>query len=312
MKVLIIDIDSTIPNLALKQVEKYHLDKGDTVEWQMAIDINNVDYAYVSCIFPENRKKCEIFQGKAFIGGTGWDIYKKESIEKGIPVRVTELPKEISDIKPRINWGFTTRGCIRKCKFCFVPEKEGYIQAVGDIYDIWDGRSKELFVMDNNILAMPDHFINIAEQLKKENLKVDFNQGLDHRLVDKDIWLTLKSLKHIKEIRFAYDDIAYKNTVTKAIELMQENGLRDWETRWYVYVGEDDTFETVYERLLLLRGYKQRAYLMRDRKVADNPMWKALSTWTSFQGAFTMDLNTLLRENIRFKLYAKYFPKILT
>lgn len=29
MKVLLIDIDSKIPNLALKKVEKYHRDKGD-------------------------------------------------------------------------------------------------------------------------------------------------------------------------------------------------------------------------------------------------------------------------------------------
>ena len=31
MKVLLIDIDSTIPNLALKKIEKFHKDKGDQV-----------------------------------------------------------------------------------------------------------------------------------------------------------------------------------------------------------------------------------------------------------------------------------------
>jgi hypothetical protein len=295
-KVLVIDIDSTIQNLALKQVEKYHLDRGDSVEWQMAIDIDNVDYAYVSCIFPENRYKCEIFKDKALIGGTGWDIHSK-------------LPPEIESVKPRINWGFTTRGCIRKCYFCFVPEKEGYIHAVGDIYDIWDGKSKELFLMDNNILAMPEHFVKIAEQLKKENLQVDFNQGLDHRLLDKDLWLILKSLKHINEIRFAYDDIKYEKSVIKALDLMKDNGLKDWQTRWYVYVGESDTLETVMPRLELLKSYNQHAYLMRDRKVHNNPQWIALSTWTSMMGAFKMDLNRLLNENERFKPYRGYFPE---
>ena len=29
MKISLIDIDSKIPNLALKKIEKYHLDKGD-------------------------------------------------------------------------------------------------------------------------------------------------------------------------------------------------------------------------------------------------------------------------------------------
>ena len=33
MKVLLIDIDSKIPNLALKKVEKYHLFHGDEIIW---------------------------------------------------------------------------------------------------------------------------------------------------------------------------------------------------------------------------------------------------------------------------------------
>ena len=37
-------------------------------------------------------------------------------------------------MKPRINFGFTTRGCIRKCKFCVVPKKEGMVQAAKNGY----------------------------------------------------------------------------------------------------------------------------------------------------------------------------------
>jgi len=299
MKVLLINIDSTIPNLALKKIEKYHLDKGDEVIWDLALAFNSVDKTYVSCIFPENRYKCLIFQDKALIGGSGYNLSIK-------------LPSEIEAIKPRINWGFTTRGCIRKCHFCFVPKMEGYIHVTGDIYDIWDGKSKEIFIMDNNILALSDHFKMICQQIRKENLHIDFNQGLDHRLLTEEIWHELLSLKHIHEIRFAFDDIAYKNTTTRALELMAKNGLKDWQTRWYVYVGVKDTFETVYERLNILLQYKQHAYLMRDKAVYNNPVWIALSTWTSLKGAFKMDLDRLLQENDRFKGYAKYFPKTRT
>ncbi len=295
MKVLLLNIDSTIPNLALKKVEKYHIDKGDEVMWDMALALDNVDKAYVSCVFPENKYKCLIFEGKALIGGSGYDMSVK-------------LPPEIDTVKPKINWGFTTRGCIRNCHFCFVPTMEGGIHAVGDIYDIWDGKSKELFIMDNNILAMPDHFKMICGQLKKEKLRVDFNQGLDHRLLNEDLWRELSALKHIREIRFAFDDIAYKKTVIRALELMKKGGLKNWQTRWYVYVGEKDTFETVYERLNILQSYKQHAYLMRDKAVHNDPKWIAMATWTSFQGAFKFDLGRLLKENDRFKGYAKYFP----
>jgi hypothetical protein len=297
MKVLLVNIDSSIPNLALKKVEAYHLALGDNIMWNMPLAINEVDKIYVSCIFPENRNDCLIYEGKALIGGSGYDMSIK-------------LPPEIEATKARINWGFTTRGCIRKCYFCFVPKMEGLIHIVSDIYDIWDGKSHEITLMDNNILALPNHFKNICKQIRNENLRVDFNQGLDHRLLTEDLWQELKSLKHIKEIRFAYDDISYKNTVIKALDLMKENGLNDWQTRWYVYVGIKDTFETVYERLILLQSYKQHAYLMRDKQVYDNPMWIALATWTNFQGAFKMDLAILLRENKRFKSYAPFFPKI--
>jgi hypothetical protein len=297
-KILLINIDSTIPNLALHKIALYHTLLGDELIWNNEMFYYLADKTYVSCIFPENHYKCEVFKDKSLIGGSGWSLDSK-------------LPLEIEQMKPKINWGFTTRGCIRNCYFCFVPKMEGKIRVVGDIYDIWDGKSKELTLMDNNILALPEHFKKICTQIRKENLRIDFNQGLDYRLVTEPIWQEIISLKHIHEIRFSFDDISYKDSVIKKLDLMKANGLKDWQTRWYVYVGIKDTFESVYERLSLLKHYNQHAYLMRDKKVHDNPQWIALSTWTSFQGAFKMDLARLLKENERFKPYKKYFPKDL-
>ena len=298
MKVLLLNIDSKLPNLALKKIEMWHKLQGDAVIWDMPIMLNIVDKVYVSCVFSWNRHKAENYGGlrpTTLIGGSGWDLD-------------TTLPGDIEEMKPRINYGFTTRGCIRNCQFCVVPRKEGNIHKIGDIYDIWDGKSKTVVVMDNNILALPDHFKMICGQLRGEKLRVDFNQGLDHRLLSEDLWHELTTLRHIREIRFAFDDIAYKKTVVRALELMKRGGLKDWQTRWYVYVGKKDTLKTVYERLVLLKSYKQHAYLMRDKEVHDNPQWIAMATWTSFQGAFKFDLPRLLKENDRFKSYAKYFP----
>jgi len=56
VKVLLIDIDSKIENLALKKIEKYHLDKGDEVVWNFPL--MPVDKTYVSCIFSWNADKC--------------------------------------------------------------------------------------------------------------------------------------------------------------------------------------------------------------------------------------------------------------
>ncbi len=298
MKVLLIDIDSKIPNLALKKIEKYHKDKGDIVTWNNPLDRLISDKVYVSCIFPENKRKCRDWEGFAEIGGTGYDIQKK-------------LPIEIEMVKPKINWGFTTRGCIRKCDFCFVPEKEGKIHIVGDVYDIWDGKSKEIYIIDNNILALPEHFKKICSQIRKENIRVDFNQGLDHRLLTDDLCKELMSLRHIQEIRFAFDDIVYKPTVLKALEILKKNGLRDWGSRWYVYINPKDTFETVYERMILLKEHKQGVYVMRDRKIAKQPQWMAIACWGNMMGAFKMPLKEILEKSKRMKGYKKYFGKLL-
>jgi hypothetical protein len=294
MKVLLMDIDSTIPNLALKKIEKYHLDKGDSIIWNNELMRYAVDKVYVSCIFPENKRECLEWEGIAEIGGTGYDIHKV-------------LPPEIENIKPRINWGFTTRGCIRKCPFCFVPEKEGMIRIVGDIYDIWDGKSKELVIMDNNILALPEHFKLITSQIRKEKLKVDFNQGLDHRLLTEELVTELLSLRHIQEIRFAYDNILYKPTVLKALDLLKKGGLRDWGSRWYVYVSEQDNFDTVFERMDLLHSHKQTVYLMRDKKVYSNPIYIGLASWSNMMGAFKKDFKEVFEKSKRLKPYRKYF-----
>jgi hypothetical protein len=297
MKVLLIDIDSIIPNLALKKIEKYHIYKGDEIIWDFPLAKYECDKIYVSCVFDWNKWKCEEWEGIAEIGGSGYSL----SIN---------LPKEINDIKPKINFGFTTRGCIRNCYFCIVPQKEGMIHIVGDIYDIWDGISKEVVIMDNNILARPEHFFLIAEQLIKEKLKVDFNQGLDHRLLTPNIAKKLLQLKHINEIRFAFDNINYKGSVLKALQILIDEGMGDWKTRWYVYVGERDTFESVYERLNILKENKQGAYVMRDRKVHDNKQFIALSSWANTIGAFKLgSFSEIFNKSERMRSYIKYIPK---
>ncbi len=58
MRVLLIDIDSKIPNLALKKIERYYLNKDAQVIWDMPLFAEWADVIYVSCIFSWNRDKC--------------------------------------------------------------------------------------------------------------------------------------------------------------------------------------------------------------------------------------------------------------
>lgn len=287
--ILIIDLDSTIPNLALKKIEKYHKDKGDTVEWNNELMRYYADKIYVSCVFDWNKPKCKEWENdpKCEIGGSGYSLEKK-------------LPPEIEEIKPRINWGFTTRGCIRNCDFCIVPQKEGKIRIVGDIYDIWDGKAKEIMILDNNILALPKHFGLIASQIKKEHIRVDFNQGLDCRLLTEDICELLSSISH-REYHFAFDDIKLKPQVEKAINLLQQQGIN--RCIWYVLVGFNSTIEEDLERLNFLRDRNQNAFVQRYTGYKDKK-YIPIARWANqhhiFQ-AMTWEQFINRPENIKYK-----------
>jgi len=288
MKVLLVNLDSTIPNLALHKIAMYHRLNGDRVRQIKDIESNALpdpllidmyDKIYVSCIFLHNKYRCDKWEGVAEIGGSGYSLKKN-------------LPSEIEAMKPKINWGFITRGCIRKCPWCIVPEKEGKIHEVCDIYDIWDGKADELILMDNNILALPKTFFKTCEQLKKENLKVDFNQGLDHRLLTDKICKELFSLRLGKKtgekLRFAFDDVSYERSVKKALDMLEKNGLKKWHSRWYIYVSVKDTPETVLSRINQIRERTQSVFVMRDRdeRVMQNEEFKKIYTWSTNQWCY--------------------------
>lgn len=298
-KILLVNVDSVIPNLALEKLRVYYERKGDKVtkikdeSVRILPFVDAYDKIYVSCVFDYNKYFCKKWEGIANIGGSGYSLKKC-------------LPVKIEQIKPKINLGFATRGCIRNCYFCIVPEKEGKIHVVGDIYDLWDGKGKDIILLDNNTLADPEHFFKIAKQLKKENLRVDFNQGLDHRLLTNRVCKELFSLSYSGsgKIRFAFDDILYEKSVRRALKILQRNGLKDWQTRWYIYVGVKDTVETVLERVNILRDAKQLVFLMRDRdkRVQNNPEFMRIYVWTSHIALFS-------KENYESPATESYFSK---
>ena len=292
MRVLIMDIDSKIPNLALKKIEKYHLDKGDNIVWNNELFQGAVDKTYVSIVFDWNKDKALQFPN-AEIGGSGYDLKKV-------------LPKEIDIVKPKINWGFTTRGCIRQCSFCIVPKKEGSIRVEGDVYDIWDGKSKEIVIMDNNIIALPEHFKKVCSQIKKENLRVDFNQGLDHRLLTNELAKILKDIK-TRYYRFSFDNINQETTVAKALKILREEGIK--RCVWFVLVGYNSTPQEDLYRANFLRDNNQDVYIQRYKYVQKEPFYIALARWGNQHHIFkgmTWEQFINRDENKKYKEFSPY------
>ena len=246
MNIGLLNLEPKYKNLAIEKLRLFHSRQGDEVEDYFAL--KSYDKVYCSSIFTFTPKY-KVPQG-VICGGSGFDL-------------VTKLPPEIEQVEPHLNFGFTTRGCIRNCPFCVVPQKEGYIYVVGDLLDIEDGSGEPITLYDNNILALPEHFEHICRQSLTFKLTLDFNQGLDHRLLTSDIVKLLKKISH-KEYHFAFDHPSYLKSVDKAIDLLQLGGIN--RCIWYVLVGFNTTFQEDLDRLNYLKERKQNAYVQRYRR----------------------------------------------
>jgi hypothetical protein len=271
MKITALAPDSVLPNLAIEKVKKYHKDRGDEV-FDLDIFIPVSDLVYVSLVFSKSKELGQYYLqwDNALIGGTGWDVK-------------STLPVEIDAVKPRINYGFTSRGCNNHCSFCVVHDKEGMAHPVGDIYDLWDGKSRLVTLLDNNILQLPDHFNLIASQALKEKIRLDFNQGLDHKLLTPDICKTLKEIK-TKRLHFAFDNPAYEKSVLAAISMLRMEGINN--AMWYVLVGYNTSKDEDMHRVELLKAHGHDPYVMRHEKCYLDRWYSDFAAWCNQPALF--------------------------
>jgi len=258
VKVILFDLDLSsqrrpFPNLALMKLSAYHKARGDEV-W-LNFPLRQADITYASCVFTWNQKREVTVPDGAIIGGAGFDLK-------------AELPPEVEHVMPDyglypdvdFSMGFTSRGCIRKCPWCIVPEKEGAIKPWARLYDFWDRHHRKIVLLDNNILAAPN-WRQTMEDLIAEGLEVDFRQGLDIRLLNEENIDYLKRVR-VKELRFAFDDIAYEKSLRRGIELLLGNGLGSRKLSFYFLYGFPAIEQECVERVKILASYNVEVYPM--------------------------------------------------
>ncbi len=140
---------------------------------------------------------------------------------------------------------FTTRGCPNRCKFCAVPITEGEFREL----DTWQPKS---IICDNNFLASSrKHFDKVIDSLKPLS-QVDFNQGLDARLLKPYHLNRLRELG-LKYIRFAWDNINSETQVMDAIHQALSAGIPKSKIRVYILVNFTDDFNDAMYRCVKLK-----------------------------------------------------------
>lgn len=241
MNIGLIAVDSSFPNLALMKISAYHKDRGDRVEWYNPFD--RYDKVYMAKVFSFTPDYGQYITNAGEIerGGTGYDISKKLpfAIDRSVP------DYDLYKVDKKTAYGFLTRGCPNRCKWCVVPQKEGNITPYMDIEEIAvDGRNK-IILMDNNVLAS-DHGLKQIEKIVRIGLRVDFNQALDARLVTDDIAKLLAKVKWIKRIRFGCDTLGQIAECEHAMALIDKYGYKG---EYFFYCILLDDFHESFNRV---------------------------------------------------------------
>ena len=229
------DGQTDVPNYALMKISAWHKAQGDEVEWFMPM-MMPYDKVYSSKVFTFTPEY-PYLPADTIKGGTGYKLYND------LPPEIDAMFPDYS-IYPDIDYaiGFLTRGCVRNCPWCVVPKKEGRIHPYRTWQEIKRQDSNKIVFLDNNVLGHP-FGIEQMESMIGQNVRIDFNQGLDARLVTPEIAKILGSLKWIRFIRTACDTDAVMDSVGNMVELLKGVGFKPYRIMVYVMVKDIESGE---------------------------------------------------------------------
>jgi len=269
-KIGLIQIDGTQPNLALMKLSAWHKRKGDDVvllrDQVISKRLIKFDKVYISCIFSKNRetalKIAKQFDCSIELGGYGINEAKLlDEVEHTMP------DYSLYDID--YSMGYTSRGCIRKCPWCIVWKKEGYIKDHAPITEFWNPKHKKVHIFDANFLASPKWRENL-DFLIKRKLKVCFQQGLDIRLINEENARMLRKCRfydldfRTRRLYFAWDDpkTLSEELIREKIDILNNAGIKPYELMFYVLCGFNTVFEEDMYRVLKLKDFGVDPYPM--------------------------------------------------
>lgn len=166
-------------------------------------------------------------------------------------------------------FGYASRGCVRKCSFCGVPQLEGAQRDMPPLSNLVNGvkdqhgEKKDLVLMDNNVTAAPKYKEVIAEIValgfeagatmvrdgnRRVRRRVDFNQGVDARILSKSpMYLKEMSKICISPLRIAFDHIGVRKPYETAVRMAADNQILSLSN--YMLYNFMDTPEDLYQRM---------------------------------------------------------------
>lgn len=246
MKIGLIDVDGhNFPNFALMKISAYHKQQSDCVEWYDPMFVGYCDRVYASKVFTFSPDYAlPIYAGEILRGGTGYDIRSRLAPE------IEDCRAVDYSIYPNCDYSIQwfSRGCIRRCKYCLVNEKEGYIYPVAP-HEL-NPNGKWIEVLDNNFFANPNWREAIG-YLQDKNQPVKFH-GVDVRIMTEEMAQALNSLRLKGGVHIAWDlpQIDLRPQIENMLRYISPSKIT-----CYVLIGFDSTPEQDLYRLRTLKEY---------------------------------------------------------
>ena len=267
MRILLINVDSRW-NMAIRKMYQYYKQNHEVEMIDLGlsgyphkrtetIDASGYDKVCVSNIFDINKDRVTVINCEnVTFGGIG-----SNNPELKLPIEIEKTePYYFPD--EDTSYAFITRGCIRKCWFCKVPKYEGKLQFYNHIEDVV--KHKKVKFLDNNILAYDKHMEVFQWCLDHPDIKVEFNQGLDFRLVNDENLEALSKLNYMGEYIFAFDEPKYQPLLDKKIVLIKKYITAPWKVKFYIYIHPSMEISQLIGRVEWCRKHECLPYVMRD------------------------------------------------
>lgn len=214
-----------------------------------------------------------------------YDDFIKSEIARGIN------PKKFREYTD-CSIGYTTRGCIRQCKFCV---NQNYTKASlhSKIEEFYDPSRKYICLLDDNVLACKD-WKQIFEELIATNHRFYFKQGMDERLLteEKCEYLFQKS-KYYGDYTFAFDNIKDRKLIESKLQMIRK--FTDRQCMFYVFCAFNhenpgeyseefwvNDITDLFERIRILMKYRCLPYVMRFKDYEISPyrgMYITIARW---------------------------------
>jgi len=324
--VLLIDLDSKkdFPELALMKLSTSHKALGDNVKLVCrptidrkkhgnkstitSIDMfgHKPDKVYIACVFDKNKSKA-IALG---------DCYKtSEVVYGGSGLNFDTLPDDIEHILPDYllygvdySMGFTSRGCLRRCPFCIVWKKEGKIKDNAPISEFMHPDHKKLILLDNNFTASPKFDENL-KFIIDNSLKVNFNQGLDIRLMTEEKAGLIADTKYYnwtfisRRLHFAWDFMEAEKDVERGIQFLNNAGIPSRHLMVYMICHYNTDFGQDMYRfkklvewgcdpyVMIFNNYREDKRLLDFKRYVNRRVYKSKScpSFDDYQRSFSRD-----------------------